>query len=186
MTLSVDQQADLSSLFYELAHNPKTRPLAARLVHEIDPQRARASFGDVIQEHRLAQHMRQVDDKLARAEAEKVKSRYDQQREALKERYSEEQLGEIHKEMTRIGTPDWNAGAILYAASHPEADPRYQPPPAEKRPDARWEFPTVDGPDRKPMAFKDFLADPRSASLNAAYSVISEFKNSNLSQPFRR
>ena len=45
--LSLDQQADLASLAYELGHNPKTRPYMARLVAAVDPHRARAAFPDV-------------------------------------------------------------------------------------------------------------------------------------------
>ena len=185
MTLSVEQQADLASLLYELGHNPQTRAGLAQLVHKVDPQRAVASFPDIAQRNQFAQLERKIDQKLAEDTAQKQKSKYDQQRTALKERYSEEQIGEIQKEMNRIGTPDWEAGATIYAAKNPEADPRYQPPPHE-RPTTKWEFPTVNGRDGKPMSFKDFAADPRTASMDAAYSVIHEFKNANLSRPFRR
>lgn len=185
MTLSVEQQADLASLLYELGHNPQTRADLARIVNKVDPQRAIASFPDVAQQAQFAKLKADIDQKFATQEAQKRKAHYDQQRSALKDRYSEEQLGEIHKEMQRAGVVDWNDGAVLYAAKRPESDPRYQPPPSE-RPSAKWEFPTVNGRDGKPMSFKDFAHDPRSASMDAAYSVISEFKNANLSRPFRR
>ena len=184
MTLSVEQQADLASLLYELGHNPQTREGLARLVNVVDPQRARASFPDVVNRHQFAALERKIDQRLATEQAEKQKARYDEQRNGLKDRYSEEQIGEIQKEMARAGVVDWNDGAVLYAAKNPESDPRYQPP--DQVPTAKWEFPTVNGRDGKPMSFKDFAADPRTASMNAAYAVIKEFKNTNLSRPFRR
>lgn len=185
MTLTVEQQADLAALAYELGHNPQTRDGLAHLVNKVDPQRARASFPDVVAKSQFAQLEQKVEQRFAKAEAEKQKERYERQRDRLKDRYSDEQIGEISKEMQRAGVTDWEDGAVLYAAKRPEADPRYQPSPQE-RPSAKWEFPTVAGRDGKPMSFKDFAADPRTASMDAAYSVISEFKNANLSRPFRR
>lgn len=185
MTLSVEQQADLASLLYELGHNPQTRSGLAQLVHKVDPQRAKASFPDIVQEARFAALERKVADQLDVKGARAQKDKYDRQKEKLKDRYSDEQLGEIEKEMTRIGTPDWEAGAVLYAAAHPEHDPTHSPPRPDERPGATWEFPTVNGQDGKPLSFKDFAADPRRHSLNAAYNIISEFKNGRLPNSFR-
>lgn len=185
MTLSVEQQADLAALAYELGHNPQTRADLARIVNKVDPQRARASFPDIVQQSQFAQLKNDIEQRFARDAAEKEKARYERQRDALKDRYSAEQIGDIEKEMTRAGVTNWEDGAVLYAAKNPASDPRYQPPPQE-RPSAKWEFPTVPGRDGKMMTFKDFAHDPRSASMDAAYSVISEFKNANLSRPFRR
>ena len=169
MTLSVEQQADLAALMYELGHNPQTRGTIAEAVHRVDPQRARASFPDVVQQRQFAALERKIDQRLATEAAEKQKARYDDQRAALRDRYSEEQLGEIQKEMARAGVVDWNDGAVLYAAKNPESDPRYQPP--DQVPTAKWEFPTVNGRDGKPMSFKDFAADPRTASMNADHCL---------------
>ena len=185
MTLSVEQQADLASLAYELGHNPQTRAGLAQLVNHVDPQRARASFPDIVQANQFAALERKIDQRLATEAAEKQKAKYDSQRAKLKDRYSEEQLGEISKEMQRSGTVDWEDGAILYAARHPEADPRYQPPPHEA-PSSKWEFPTVAGRDGKTMSFKDFASDPRTHSNNAALQMITDFRRASLSQPFRR
>lgn len=185
MTLSVEQQADLAALAYELGHNPQTRDGLAHLVNKVDPQRARASFPDVVAKSQFAQLEQKVEQRFAKAEAEKQKAQHEAQRNGLKDRYSEEQIGEIAKEMTSAGITDWENAAILYAAKNPASDPRYSPPPQE-RPSAKWEFPTVAGRDGKMLSFKEFAADPRTASMDAAYSVISEFKNANLSRPFRR
>src|SRR5215475_9410158 len=184
--LNIEQQADLASLLYELGHNPQTRDEQARLIAKIDPQRARASFPDVVQRAQFAELKRDIDQKFAREAAEKDKARQEAQRAKLRERYSEEQLAEIAKERTRLGGGNWEDAAIIYASKNPEADPRYQPPPQSERPGAKWEFPTVPGKDGKPMSFKDFAADPRGASMDAAYSIIHEFKNRNLSSGFRR
>jgi hypothetical protein len=185
MTLSVEQQADLASLLYELGHNPNTRSGLAQLVNKVDPQRARASFPDVVQQNQFQQLERRIEQRLQTDEAEKQKAKHEAQRAKLKERYSDEQITEIDKERTRLGGIPWDDAAVLYAAKNPETDPRYQPPQREK-PGAKWDFPTVAGRDGKPMSFKDFAADPRSASMDAAYSIIDEFKNRSLSSGFRR
>ena len=184
--LSLDQQADLASLAYELGHNPKTRPYMARLVAAVDPHRARAAFPDVVQEARFQKLRRDVARELDVGGARRAQAKSNQQKEKLKERYGEEQIKSIEETMNRYGTHDWEAGAVLYAHEHPDADPSHQPPPQSDRPGATWEFPTVQGRDGKPLDFKTFAADPRRHSLDAAYNVISEFKNSRMSQPFRR
>lgn len=185
MTLSVEQQADLAALAYELGHNPQTRAGLANLVNKVDPQRARASFPDVVAQSQFSALERKIEQRFQKEDAEKLKSRHDEQRSRLKDRYSEEQIGEIAKEMTRAGVVDWEDGATLYAAKNPAADPRYQPP-ERPRHSNKWDFPTVAGRDGKPMTFKDFAADTRTASMDAAYAVIDEFKNASLSRPFRR
>jgi len=184
--LSVEQQADLASLLYELGHNPQTRPGLAQLVNRVDPQRARASFPDVVQHNQFQQLKNEIAQERQRHAAEKEKEKHERQRDKLRDRYSDEQIGEIDKERTRLGGIPWDDAAVLYAAKNPETDPRYQPPPQSERPGAKWDFPTVSGRDGKPMAFKDFAADPRTASMDAAYNIISEFKNRNLSSGFRR
>lgn len=186
MTLSVEQQADLASLAYELGHNPQTRAGLAHLVNRVDPQRARASFPDIVQANQFAALERKVEQRFQKEEAEKLKARHEAQRDKLRDRYSDEQIGEIQNEMSRAGITDWEDGAILYAGRNPAADPRYQPPERHDRPGAKWEFPTVAGRDGKPMTFKDFAHDPRTASMDAAYSIISDFKNRSLSSGFRR
>ena len=184
MTLSVEQQADLAALAYELGHNPQTRSGLAQLVNKVDPQRARASFPDVVQQSQFAQLEQKVEQRFARAEAEKLKATRDAERNSLRDRYSDEQIGEIEKEMQRAGTSNWEDGAILYGAKNTASDPRYQPPPPDHG--TKWEFPTVNGRDGKPMSFKEFAADPRTASNNMARQMITDFMHAKLSPTFRR
>jgi len=183
--LNIEQQADLASLLYELGHNPQTRDEQARLIAKIDPQRARASFPDVVQRAQFAELKRDIEQKFAKEAADKQKAQHDAQRDKLRDRYSDEQIGEIEKVRSRLGGGTWNDAATIYASENPQADPRYQPPPRPHR-DAKWDFPTVPGRDGKPLSFKEFAADTKTASMDAAYSIIDEFKNRNLSSGFRR
>src|SRR5215475_9052765 len=86
--LNIEQQADLASLLYELGHNPQTRDEQARLIAKIDPQRARASFPDVVQRAQFAELKRDIDQKFAREAAEKDKARQEAQRANLREQES--------------------------------------------------------------------------------------------------
>src|SRR5215472_16309917 len=95
--LNIEQQADLASLLYELGHNPQTRDEQARLIAKIDAQRARASFPDVVQRAQFAELKRDIDQKFAKEAADKQKAQLDAQRDNLKDRYSDEQIGEIEK-----------------------------------------------------------------------------------------
>lgn len=182
--LSLEQQADLASLAYELGHNPQTRGGLAQLVNKINPQRARASFPDVVQEERFKQLERKVADQLDLTGAKAAKAKIDEQRHRLKDRYTEDEIAKIEAVADRIGTHDYDAAAVIYAHENPAPDPMNQAP--DQMPSSTWEFPTVAGRDGKPVGFKDFVADPRKHSMNAAYNVISEFKNAKLSPPFRR
>lgn len=184
--LSPQQQADLASLAYELGHNPKTRPGLAKLVEQINPDRAARSFRDVSQSNELAKLRAEIDDKLDLKGARAAKERSEQEKEALKTRYTDEQIAEIGKRMEQEGMSSWKSAAVLYAADHPESDPSLRPPPPSERPGATWEFPTVAGKDGKQMDFKSFAADPRTHSLNAAYNIITEFKRKSLSPAFGR
>jgi hypothetical protein len=184
--LSLEQQQDLASLAYELGHNPQTREGLASLVFKLNPQRARQSFPDVAQSVKFKELERKIDEKIdlhgARAAQEKVNA----ERDAVKARYSEDEFLKIEKELERTGGHSYEDAAILYAAKHGPADPRDMPPDPSERPGARWEFPTVQGRDGRELDFKHFAADPSKHSLNAAYNVIHEFKQSRLSPGFRR
>jgi hypothetical protein len=185
--LSPQQQADLASLAYELGHStPESRADFAKIIKKHMPDRYNRSFRDVAVKEEIQQLRAEVDDKLDLNGARAAKARQESQKEKLKERYSEEQIGDIQKVMARYGVSDWKAGATLYAAEHPESDPTMQPPSPSERPGATWEFPTVAGRDGKQMDFKTFAGDPRTHSLNAAYNVITDFKNKSLSPGFRR
>lgn len=184
--LSAQQQADLASLAYELGHNPKTRRGLAKLVREINPQRAATSFRDVDQEDKFEAFKSEVEDKIDLRGAKAAKQKHDDQRAKLSDRYDEKQIEGIEAVATQYGLSDLDAAAVLYAHSNPASDPTLGPPSAGERPGATWEFPTVKGRDGKDLDFKSFAADPRTHSMNAAYNIISEFKNKSLSPGFRR
>src|SRR5215475_7827003 len=153
MPLTLDQQADLASLAYELGHNPKTRSELAHLVNKVNPARARASFPDVVQEERFKTLQRKVEDLVDVNGARAAKARLDAQKAGLKERYSDEEIGKIEQVMDRFGTHDYEAGAVLYAHQNGGGDPRDMPPDPADRPGATWEFPTVSGRDGKALDF---------------------------------
>jgi hypothetical protein len=184
--LTAQQQADLATLMYGLAQDPKTRKDLARLVKKVNPERAATSFRDVDQEERFETLKADLEEKFDLKGARAAKAKQDEQRARLAERYSPEQVTEVEAIATRYGMSDLDAAAVLYAHEHPESDPTLQPPAPHERPGATWEFPTVAGKDGKAMDFKSFAADPRTSSLNAAYSVITEFKNKSLSPAFAR
>jgi hypothetical protein len=182
--LTAQQQADLASLAYELGHNPQTRKDLAKLVKKINPERAARSFRDVEQDDKFEAFKSEIEDKVDLKGARAAKSKQDEQKQKLAERYDEKQLAGIEEVATKFGLSDLDAAAVLYAHEHPESDPALQPPAAHERPGATWEFPTVRGRDGKEMDFKSFAADPRTHSLNAAYNIITEFKNNKLSPAF--
>lgn len=179
-----DQVFQDHKLLRELA--TKERKEFAKIVRKVDPQRAAASMRDVEHEDRFDQFESRIEEKLDLKGVKAAKAEQDKQKTELAERYSPEQITEIEGTMTRYGISDWKAGAVLYANDHPESDPTLRPPAHSERPGATWEFPTTRGRDGKEMAFKDFAADPRTHSLNAAYNIITDFKNKNLSPALRR
>ena len=186
VNLSPQQQADLSSMFYELSHDPTTRDAAAALVAKKFPDRAKRSFRDVEQKRELAEWQTAVEDKIDLKGAKAAKAKQDEQRTKLAERYSEDHMKGIDAVAAELGISDLDSAAIIYSHRNPETDPTLQPPSPADRPGATWEFPTVRGKDGKEMDFKSFAADPKTHSLNAAYNIITEFKNNKLSPAFRR
>lgn len=187
--LTPQQQADLASLAYGLAHNPKTRAGLAKLVKEISPERAAKSFRDVEQDERFEAFKAEIEDKVDLKGAKAAKSKQDEQKAKLAERYDEKQLEGIEAVATKFGLSDLDAAAVLYAHESGESDPTMRPRHPDPVKDATWEFPTVAGKDGKPMPFKEFASDLKGASLNAAYRTIDElnsFKNKTLSPAFRR
>ena len=168
--------ADLSSVFYELAHDEKLRPYVAKLVEHKFPQRA-ASFSDVKQKAEIQQLRNEIAQDKQLAKAAEMTRALDRQRDDLitTGRYTKEQAEDIKKIIDRHGgTLDYNQAAVLYAHENPSSDPTSRPP---EYPTGRtWEFPTVSGRDGKPLAFKDFIADPTTAAHNAAYTLIQDFR----------
>lgn len=185
VNLSPQQQADLASLMYELSQGD-TRKDLARLVKKKFPERAAKSFRDVEHEEQLDARFAEIEDKVDLKGAKAAKAKQDEQRTKLAERYSEDHMKGIDAIAAELGISDLDSAAIIYSHRNPETDPTLQPPSPADRPGATWEFPTVKAKDGKDMSFKDFAADPRTHSLNAAYNIITEFKNNKLSPAFRR
>ena len=174
--LTPQEMADLSSVFYELAHDEKLRPYVAKLVEHKFPQRA-SSFSDVKQKDEIAKLRQEIAQDKQLQKASEMTRALEKERDELVTtgRYTKEQTDDIKKIIDRHGgTLNYNQAAVLYAHENPSTDPTSRPP---EYPTGRtWEFPTVHGRDGKPIAFKDFIADPTTAAHNAAYTVISEFK----------
>lgn len=185
--LSLEQQADLASLAYELGHNPQTRAGMAQLVSRVNPNRYRASFPDVVQEQRFRALEARVNEKIEVNQAQAAKAKLDQQREGLKSRYSDDDIAKIEKVMDDSGVTSYDDAAVLYAHKTNATDFSHNgPPPQHERPGAHWEFPTVADRQGKPVEFKAFMRDPNKYAIDSAYNIISEFKNSKLSSGFRR
>lgn len=175
--LSPQEMADLSNMFMELSHDPKTRPYVAKLIEHKFPDRA-ASFTDVKQEDRVRQLEAKLEQKEQLARANEMQRALDRQREKLIEdgRYTSEQTQEIKQIIDRHGgTLDYNQAAVLYAHEKPPVN-HMDGPPEDQRMGSTWEFPTVNGRDGKPIPFADFAKNPNTAAQNAAYQVITEFK----------
>ena len=175
------EMADLSRMFFELSHDPKTRKQVAKLVKEKFPDRA-SSFSDVDMQEQIEALRNEQEQKEQLAQARQFQFELDKQRGELitTGRYNEDQVKDIEKIIARHGsTLDYNTAAVLYAHENPPNGGSEGPPPDE-RPGATWEFPTVSGKDGKPLAFADFAANPTAAAQNAAYQVITEFKRRNV------
>jgi hypothetical protein len=169
--------ADLSGLFYELAHDKETRKDIAKLVKKKFPDRA-ASFTDIDNQEAIealeAKHL----EREQLAEGRRIQAELNKQRQDLIDsgRYDEKSVGEIEKIIERHGHAiNYETASILYSHENPPANPQ-DGPPDDQRIGATWEFPTVNGKDGKAIPFAEFAKDPNSAAHNAAYSVITEFK----------
>ncbi len=175
------EMAELSRMFFELSHDPRTRKQVAKLVKEKFPDRA-ASFSDVDLQEQVQALRDEQDQREQVAEGRRIQADLDRQRGELitSGRYNEDQVKDIEKIISRHGsTLDYNTAAVLYAHENPPNSGNDGPPPDE-RAGATWDFPTVPGKDGKPIPFADFAKNPTAAAQNAAYQVISEFKTRNV------
>lgn len=180
------EMAELSRMFFELSHDPKTRKQVAKLVKEKFPDRA-SSFSDVDLQEQVEAVRQEAEQREQIAQARQFQSELDKQRGDLitSGRYNEDQVKDIEKIIARHGsTLDYNTAAVLYAHENPPAGGNDGPPPDE-RTGATWEFPTVTGKDGKPIPFADFAKNPTAAAQNAAYQVITEYKRRNVSNARR-
>ncbi len=176
------EMSELSRMFFELSHDPKTRKQVAKLVKEKFPDRA-ASFSDVDLQDQVQALRDEQEQREQVAEGRRAQEALNRQRGELitSGRYNEDQVQDIEKIIARHGsTLDYNTAAVLYAHENPPNGGNEGPPPDE-RTGATWEFPTVSGKDGKPIPFADFAKNPTAAAQNAAYQVITEFKRRNVS-----
>lgn len=167
----------LSSMFYEMAHDPTMRPYVAKLVKHKFPDEAK-HFGDVDTNDKIRALENKIEQDKQLGAAREMQRALDSQRKELvaSGRYTEDQANEIKAIIDRHGsTLDYNQAAVLYAHEKPPTNPM-DGPPDEQRMGATWEFPTVSGRDGKPIPFADFAKNPNAAAQNAAYQVITEFK----------
>ena len=181
--LNPQEMDQFSRMFFELTHDEKYRPHMAKLVSHKYPQLAPV-FNDVKQEERVRALEAKLEQKEQLARANEMQRALDRQREKLIEdgRYTAEQTQEIKQIIDRHGgTLDYNQAAVLYAHEKPSVNPQ-DAPPLPGRMDARWEFPSVQGRDGKPIPFGEFVKDPNAAAHNAAYAVIDGF----MSRPRQR
>lgn len=171
--LSPAQMADLAGMMDILVRDERTRPYMAHLTSAMFPDRA-AAFKDVQADAKIAALEKRINDREYQRQVRAQDNFSERERRKLVEGgYTDEQTKDIKAVMDRYGMSDWKAGSVLY--QH-ETKPVDVPASRPTRRTSTWEFPTVEGPDGKQMAFKDFLADPVTAAQNAAYQVIEEFK----------
>lgn len=162
----------LGNLFAGLAHNPKTRKIAAQLVREGAPDSPEArSFSDVELETKFETFKEEQAAKELERQQKQVLDRMNSQRQRLLSggedgagrKYSEDDVKAIETLMQKKGITDYDDGATLYAATLPPdtGKPGAVPPEVHG---TTWEFPE----------WAKFGADPVKASRQTANEVISE------------
>jgi hypothetical protein len=183
--LSPAEMAELSSLAFRIAHNPKTRSHFATLVNEVDPNAALAGFGDVAVQRQIAALKADIANERQQEKVNRVAEANEAQKREVLKRYGhgEETAKRLDEIRAQYGLSDWNAAALIYAGSNPPDNPGLKPPP--EMDGSTWEFPTVPGPDGQMLKFADYVKDPRRYSNKTAYRMISEFKRERLPSAFR-
>jgi Skp family chaperone for outer membrane proteins len=172
--LSPQEQEELSRMFFELTHDPKTRKSVAKLVKEKFPDKA-AGFSDVDMQDQIEALRQEQEQRDLLRQAREYQGELDRQAAELSGKYSPDQITAIKAIADRAGnTIDLQTAAVLYAHENPPPNPQDGPP--EEQRSGTWEFPSVKGRDGKDIPFADFAKDPNSAARNAAYQTITEFK----------
>ncbi len=162
MALDPQTAQALGELMHKLAHNPKSRKAVAKLVKEVDPDRA-AAFTDIEIEDKIEALRTDWDNReLERTKDETTRRLAKQRADLLGKGYTEDQIKEIEeKVMPKYGMSDYEAAAILWSHENPPS----RPSPAEKRHNGtHWEFPM----------FEQYSTDAKKASLDRAYETIDE------------
>jgi hypothetical protein len=187
LKLSPVDMERLSRLALNLSSNEKTRAGFAQLVQQVDPQAGKA-FTDVILERKFNEFTKKFENDRLQERMERAQQNRARQKSAIiaKRGFSEDQVRQVETLMTHYGVNDWEAAADIYAQRNPPENPDLKPPPELVHGGATWEFPTVPGEDGKMLSFSDFRKDPKGASMNAAFRVITEFKRNRLPGSFQR
>lgn len=166
-------QADLSRLFYQLSHNPKTRKIVAKAVKELAPDSPHAqAFRDVDMEDRFEQFKQEQEEERIRRQRDEMLDHMNRKRQALLtggpdgqgRKYGEDDVKKIEALMQAKGISDYDDGATLYAATLPpvEMNPNLELPPQHG---ATWEFPE----------WAKFAPDPNKAARDTATAMITDF-----------
>ena len=186
LQLSPQEMAKLSNLLVKMSQDAKTRPHLAHLVKHVSPGDANA-FQDVFMRQEMAAFKKGIDDERQQEKMARVKEAFDNQKRSVakKRGFSDEQMGEVAKIQEHYGLSDWDAAADIYAQRNPPEDPTLKPPPEMRHGGSTWEFPTVEGTDHKPVAFKDYIQNPRKYSNDLAFQMIGDFKRGKLPSVFQ-
>jgi hypothetical protein len=170
--LTQETQAELTSLFLKLSHNPKTRKMIAKAVKEIEPDSSHAqAFADVEIEDKFEKFRSEQEERDRKRQYDAMMEHLESKRRALLtggpdgqgRKYSEDDLKKIEDLMQKKGISDYDDGATLYAATLPPVDPS----PMSEVPEhgATWEFPE----------WAKFGENPDKAARNTAHSMIKDF-----------
>jgi hypothetical protein len=176
--LSPQDMDRLSSLYFQLAHNDKTRAGIAQLTRHVDPEAAKA-FSDVFLDQRFAAFRKELNDQKLQEQVQRAAGARDaEKQQIIRERgYDENQVKQLEALQTQYGFTSWKAAADIYAYNNPgPGSPNFEPPPPQYLDGSTWEFPTVPGSDGKEMPFKEFIQNPRKAANDHAYRMIHGFK----------
>lgn len=170
--LDIGTAAELADLFHELSHNKETRKAIAAVVRKAKPDSPHAAaFADVDIEDKLQAFRDEQDAKELERQKTEIISRMNEQRSRLLSggddgsgrKYSEDDVKNIEALMQKKGIPDYEDGAVLYAATQPPVTRPEDRPPQHG---ATWEFPE----------WAKFGKDPVRASRDIASEVIAEFQ----------
>jgi hypothetical protein len=144
-------------LALKLATNAETRRPFLKAVRKVEPDRR---FPDQDVEDLKEQLAADREKEKVEREALETTQRMNAARSGLiaSGRYTEQEVGEIEKVMTKYGLADYEAGAKLYSADFRPANAGNTPPKQH----GPWELPTYEG----------LMEDPIAAARKQAYAEI--------------
>lgn len=176
------EMVKFSHFLHRAAHDPSTRHIVAALAQRLDPNDLGKAFADVSVQNQLNAFRKEMKDAELTKQVEEARKTQAREKAELVDsgRFTKEQVDDIEKTMIAKGLHSYKDGAILWQADQPPA-----PPPAIEATSATWDFPSVVDRQGKPVSFKDFSKDTKTAAYNAAFRVIDEFKMGALPSRFR-